>query len=164
MDKNGRVNDFDFLFGSWTVTHRRLKERLVGCEDWEEFGGTCMAYPILGGAGNVDDNVVDLPAGRYRASSFRSFDTTSGTWAIWWLDQRNPHAVDVPVIGSFRDGVGKFLASDTLNGRPITVRFQWSDTQSELPIWEQAFSVDGGSIWETNWVMQFQRRLDGGRS
>jgi hypothetical protein len=23
--------------------------------------------------------------------------------------------------------------------------------------WEQAFSADGGKIWETNWIMEFVR-------
>jgi hypothetical protein len=157
MNNSGQLTDFDFLFGSWTVEHRRLKERLVGCDDWEQFDGTCTAYPILGGAGNVDDNIVELPGGSYRASSIRSFDAAARTWAIWWLDQRNPHALDVPVVGTFNDGVGEFYANDTLDDQPITVRFQWSDTQSDSPRWDQAFSADAGITWETNWIMQFCR-------
>jgi hypothetical protein len=158
MKNSGQSTDFDFLFGNWNVEHRRLKERLVGCDDCEEFGGRCTAYPILAGAGNVDDNVVELPTGNYRASSIRSFDGAAGTWAIWWLDQRNPHALDVPVVGAFRDGVGEFYANDTLDGKPIGVRFQWSDTQSDSPRWDQAFSADAGVTWETNWTMQFHRQ------
>jgi hypothetical protein len=158
MQNSGRSTDFDFLFGSWTVEHRRLKERLVGCDDWEEFGGTCDAYSILGGAANVDDNVVELPVGTYRASSIRSFDAATETWAIWWLDQRNPHSLDVPVVGAFREGVGEFHANDILNGKPIRVRFQWSDTQSSSPQWDQAFSADGGVTWESNWTMHFHRQ------
>jgi hypothetical protein len=32
------ARDFDFLHGSWRIEHRRLKERLAGCGEWEEFG------------------------------------------------------------------------------------------------------------------------------
>ena len=32
------MNDFDFLAGTWSVQHRRLKERLSGCDVWEAFG------------------------------------------------------------------------------------------------------------------------------
>ena len=32
--------DFDFLVGDWQVGHRRLRKRLVGSQDWDEFGGT----------------------------------------------------------------------------------------------------------------------------
>src|SRR5207244_8679775 len=56
-------NDFDFLFGRWRVHHRRLRERLAGCNEWQEFDGTSVAQPILGGLGNIDDNLLNLPAG-----------------------------------------------------------------------------------------------------
>ena len=29
------MNDFDFLHGTWTVHHRRLRDRMVGSDDWE---------------------------------------------------------------------------------------------------------------------------------
>jgi len=46
------VQDFDFYMGSWRIHHRRLKERLAGKDEWEEFEGTSVAWPLLGGAGN----------------------------------------------------------------------------------------------------------------
>jgi len=49
--------DFDFEIGSWRVKHRRLKERLSNCEEWEEFDGTANMRTLLGGNGNVEDNV-----------------------------------------------------------------------------------------------------------
>jgi hypothetical protein len=60
-------------------------------------------------------------------------------------------------VGRFADGVGTFLADDTLRGQPIRVRFRWSDTATPIPCWEQAFSPDGGDSWEINWVMRFTR-------
>ena len=86
------VHDFDFLFGTWRVRHRRLVERLVGSDEWQAFEGTCTAWPILGGAGNIDDNVLELPAGTYRAISLRTYDPAANAWSIWWLDGRSPRA------------------------------------------------------------------------
>ncbi len=149
--------DFDFEIGHWRVKHRRLKERLCGCQDWEEFGGTSHMAPILGGEGNVEDNVIDLPGGTIRAVALRSFDQSSGTWAIWWLTSAAPRQLDVPVIGRFADGVGAFTADDVLRGRPVRVRFLWLQTDTPSPRWEQAFSADGGATWETNWTMAFER-------
>ena len=151
------THDFDFLFGSWTVRHRRLKARLAGCPDWEEFRGTSTFWPLLGGAGNVDDNVLELPGGTYRAATFRSFDPKTGQWAIWWMDGRNPHALDTPMKGGFANGVGTFFADDTLGGKPIKVRFLWTSSGPDIARWEQAFSPDGGHSWETNWEMDFTR-------
>jgi len=102
---------------------------------------------------------VNFPGGAYRAIAVRSFDAAKGTWAIWWLDHRSPHHLDVPVIGRFVNGRGEFLADDTFEGHPIKVRFLWLDTDTEHPRWEQAFSPDGGATWETNWCMRFTRAL-----
>lgn len=149
--------DFDFQQGRWRVRHRRLKARLAGCTEWEEFDGTSEQRPILGGTGNVEDNLLHLPTGEYRAVALRSFDAASGTWAIWWLDSRNPHSLDVPVIGRFENGVGTFMADDTHEDRPIRLRFLWLGRDTATPRWEQAMSDDGGASWETNWVMDFTR-------
>ncbi|HYF65557.1 MAG TPA: hypothetical protein VD886_22205 [Herpetosiphonaceae bacterium] len=148
--------DFDFALGDWHVRHRRLKERLAGCDEWVEFAGSMSTAAVLGGYGNVEDNVLDLPDGQYRAVALRSFDRASGQWSIWWLDGRFPGQLDVPVVGSFAQGVGTFYADGTLNGRPIKVRFIWRAAAGQ-PRWEQAFSADGGATWETNWVMDFFR-------
>ena len=149
--------DFDFLFGRWQVRHRRLIERLAGSDEWQEFEGCCTATPLLGGLGNLDDNIIQLPTGEYRAASLRSFDAQHKQWAIWWLDARNPHRLDVPVIGGFSQGVGTFYAEDSFNGQPIRVRFRWTNTRSPSPQWEQAFSSDAGKTWEINWTMRFVR-------
>ncbi|AUH64709.1 DUF1579 domain-containing protein [Paracoccus zhejiangensis] len=150
-------SDFDFEFGRWHVRHRRLRERLVGCEEWDEFSGTSEARPVLGGNGNIEDNLIHFPDGAYRAIAIRAFDPANESWAIWWLSSASPHQLDVPVIGRFKDGVGSFYAEDKLQGRPITVRFLWLNTESGSPRWEQAMSADGGATWETNWVMEFER-------
>ncbi len=105
----------------------------------------------------MDDNVLEMPAGTYRAVTIRSFNPKEGTWSIWWLDSRNPGSLDVPVVGRFSNGVGTFLADDSLNGKPIQVRFEWILTRPDKPRWEQAFSPDAGKTWETNWTMDFTR-------
>jgi hypothetical protein len=150
-------HDFDFFFGSWSVRHRQLAERLNDCDRWREFGGTCKTVPSLGGYGNIDDNILDSPGGSYRAVTLRSFDPATGKWAIWWLDGRHPHRLDVPMIGAFENGVGTFHADDEFQGAPIKVRFLWSRITSTSCCWEQAFSGDGGENWETNWIMDFER-------
>jgi hypothetical protein len=152
-----RADDFDFIIGDWRVHHRRLKERLVGCTAWVEFEGTSTARKILGGSGNIDDNLLDLPEGAYRATTLRSFDPATDLWSIWWLDGRRPHQLDTPVVGRFENGTGLFYADDTFDGLPIKVRFTWFTFAADKARWEQAFSDDDGKVWETNWTMTFTR-------
>lgn len=151
------ARDFDFLLGAWRVRHRRLIQRLAGCDDWAEFDGDSTTQPTLGGAGNIEDNLIRLPEGDYRAIAIRSYDAASAAWAIWWLDGRAPHQLDVPVVGRFENGNGTFLADDMFEGRPIKVRFLWRQGDRTSCRWEQAFSDDGGKSWETNWIMDFSR-------
>ncbi|HEY0063010.1 MAG TPA: DUF1579 domain-containing protein [Telluria sp.] len=148
--------DFDFFVGTWRIAHRQLKQRLAASNTWLEFGGSCVTSALLGGAGNVDDNVIDHPSGSYRAVTLRAFDAASASWSIWWLDGRFPTRVDVPMVGRFEQGKGVFYADDTFDGRPIRVRFLWQ-ADTDRPRWEQAFSADGGETWETNWIMDFSR-------
>lgn len=149
--------DFDFYIGSWRVRHRRLKDRLVGSTTWEEFDGRCIVTKLLGGFANLDDTMLEMPSGTYRALALRAFDPKTSTWSIWWLDSRDPRSLGVPVVGRFEDGEGTFLANETLSAQPIVVRFRWTRVHSPSPHWEQAFSADGGRTWEVNWTMDFQR-------
>lgn len=154
MNQDG-AGDFDFFHGEWRVQHRRLKRRLADCNEWETFGGRSRVLPLLGGLGNVDDNLIDLPAGAYRAVTLRAFDPHARTWSIWWLDGRAPARLDTAMVGAFEGGAGRFFADDVFEGRPIRVRFL--STPGVAPRWEQAFSADGGVSWETNWFMDFTR-------
>jgi hypothetical protein len=151
-------HDFDFLFGDWNVFHRRLNGRLVGASEWTTFEGRSVARPILGGLGNIDENVVSLPSGPYEAMTLRLFDDATKRWSIWWIDGRFPRMDDSPMRGGFADGVGTFYGDDVHDGTPVLVRFVWTVTDPAAPRWEQAFSIDGGATWEVNWVNRFERR------
>ena len=151
--------DFDFIIGDWTVSHRRLNERLCGCTTWTDFRGRSSTRKILEGFGNLEDNILYLPTGEVRAAAIRSYDSATRAWAIWWLDGRAPHNLDAPVIGSFSDDIGKFYANDFLDGKPIKVRFLRKKISANTANWEQAFSNDSGASWETNWTMEFTRSV-----
>lgn len=150
-------HDFDFLVGDWSVKHRRLRDRLAGSSEWEEFNGKLSCHKILGGMGNSDQNFLELPGDYYHAMTVRTFEPKNKEWSIWWFDGRYPGSLDPPVKGQFVDGVGTFLAKDNYQGIPIMVRFMWSARDAKAPRWEQAFSKDDGTTWETNWIMVFNK-------
>jgi hypothetical protein len=153
--RDGRA-DFDWFAGRWAVSHRKLRRRLADDTHWDEFAGQCELRPMVGGLANVDDNILEPPTGPYRAATLRLFDPATRLWSIWWIDGRAP-GLDTPVRGRFENGVGTFLADETWEGRPIVVRFIWSEITERSARWEQAFSTDAGASWETNWIMRFDR-------
>ena len=159
MHAIGTAHDFDFLFGRWAVHNRRLRRRLAGSSEWEEFAAEHVARPLLDGMGNEDEFRTDHDGGMI-GMSFRFFDPKTRLWSIYWADSRRCGRLDPPVVGSFADGIGMFEGIDTLEGKPIRVRFVWSQVETAEPRWEQAFSADGGQTWETNWIMEFSPAED----
>ncbi len=155
MPETSAVNAFAFQTGCWQVRHRKLRTRLSGDSRWVEFGGTCQAWEILAGTGNLDDHWLDDPEGAYAAATVRRLEP-DGNWAIWWIDSRRAD-LDSAMLGGFEDGIGLFYGTDTLDGKRIDVRFSWSEIATDSARWEQAFSPDQGNSWETNWVMDFLR-------
>ena len=151
------ASDFDFFFGNWTVRNRYLGERLRGSDQWEEFEATSEARPLPGVLGNEDEFRTEALGG-FVGMSFRFFDPEAKRWSIYWADSRRPGVLDPPVFGAFANGSGVFEGTDVLAGKPILVRFTWTEVDTGAPRWEQAFSADGGESWELNWVMEFTRR------
>ena len=152
--KETGVHDFDFLVGTWHVANRRLKVRHAGSSDWDEFPGHNTMRTILGGLGNVDE--IAFPTKGWSGFTLRLFDPQSRQWSIYWVNSRDG-IMQPPVVGTFDDRIGKFYCDDVDEGRPIRVRYIWSQITSHSAHWEQAFSLDGGATWETNWVMELRR-------
>jgi hypothetical protein len=151
------AQDWQWLEGNWDVWHERLRERLAGSNTWDKFGGKSNCWLTLGGLGTIDDNLLYLPKGRYRALGVRAFDPATSKWAIWWLDGRTAGKLDPPVRGAFSASEGEFQGPDVYQGTPVTVRFRWHDIHGNRPHWDQAFSADSGRNWEINWRNYFSR-------
>ena len=154
-ENDGR-NDFDFLTGNWKVHHKLLKGRLKGSTEWDEFEGTCVDKKILNGLGNFDEVVMHTKTGTFNAVAMRLFDINSHEWSIYWAAGTSG-MLDVPMVGGFKDGRGEFYSQEVFEGRHIFCRFTWSKITANSCQWEQAFSIDGGKTWETNWMNTFER-------
>jgi hypothetical protein len=150
------AHDFDFLVGEWRVYHRYLRVK-ENSREWVDVEGTMSHRPLMGGSANMEEHTIHVPNGPNRAIALRSYDPKASHWSIWWLDGRAPHAIDSPVQGRFEKGVGTFYGDTTIDGKPMRVRFIWSQITHTSARWEQAFSADSGKTWEINWIMEFRR-------
>jgi hypothetical protein len=151
------ASDFDFLLGDWKVRHRRLAQRLVGSNEWEEYAGTTHCQAILGGIANFNDSIVHRSGATYRSLGLRAFDPNTKVWTDWSLDGRNPTRVTVDGVGQFANRIGTFFADDTYDGKPVRVRGTFRPLTDGSAQWQQAYSADGGRTWETNYVMHYTR-------
>jgi hypothetical protein len=151
-----RNTDFDFLAGSWIGRQRRLVKALSDCDDWYEFDATLdMAVHL---DGNATFDVLRSPERGLEGLTLRLYSPDEQVWRIWWASAASGGRLDEPVVGRFEGSVGIFECDDTYEGRPIRVRYRWSDVDTEHPRWEQSFSPDGGQTWEVNWTGVFTRR------
>jgi len=151
--EDGR-RDFHFLYGRWSVEHRRLTARGVGADDWEVFHGSAFCQGLMGGLCNIDEN--DFPECGLQGVSFRTFDIEARQWGIYWVNSRTG-ALQAPVFGRFQHGIGLFFGDDVDGDRPVKVVYRWDRITSASAHWTQAFSYDDGETWETNWTMAFTR-------
>jgi hypothetical protein len=96
------MNDFDFLHGTWAISHRRLRERMVASTDWESFDGVARCAPILGGVGNFDQTW--MPSRDMIGSTLRLFDRSTDLWSIYWASSATGR-LETPIVGTFHNGV-----------------------------------------------------------
>lgn len=157
-ERDGRT-DFDFFLGRWHVHNRRLRERLKGATDWEEFAGTTVARKVLGGLGNVDEITFERASGRLEGMTVRLYDPSTQEWSLYWADSVGG-SLQTPMIGGFKDGRGEFYAQEIFENQHVLSRFIWSHITASSCRWEQALSVDGGQSWEINWIMEFNREKE----
>lgn len=155
-EQDGR-KDFDFILGNWKVHNRRLRERLKGSTEWEEFEGELSTQPILGGLGNLEIVSMERGGRHIDGLTLRIYNPGSGQWSIYWADSIGA-ALLAPMVGSFKDGRGEFYDQELFEGKRIYSRFIWSDITPTSCKWAQAFSEDGGKTWETNWTTELTRK------
>jgi hypothetical protein len=144
-------HDFDFEIGTWHTHLRRLVRPLSGSSEWVEYEGTSVVRRVWNGRANLVELVVDGPAGHIEALSLRLYDTQSRRWSLNF-SATGSGTLGTPSVGSFADGRGEFFSEETFAGRPVLVRFVITPTGVDVCRFEQAFSVDGGKTWETNWI------------
>ena len=155
MTRDGQ-KDFDFLTGTWKIRNRRLRERLKGSTQWDEFDATVVVRPAWGGCANVDEYEGHAPFGLIQGMTVRLYDAAAGQWRLYWAN-RATGVFDAPMIGRFENGCGEFHNQELHEGRAVYARFVWSDITATTCRWEQALSPDGGKTWETNWIMEMTR-------
>jgi len=147
-------HDFDFFHGEWRVRHRRRTDFLDPDSGWEEFPATSRCWSLFDGAANIDE--LDVPSQEWKGLTLRLYDRETEQWSLNWSSSRSGKLFP-PVTGRFEGERGEFHGDDTHDGKEVRVRFVWSGISDTTARWEQAFSVDDGETWVTNWFMDFGR-------
>jgi uncharacterized protein YciI len=145
------ARDFDWNIGRWKTHLRRLKGALTGSTTWVEYNGTSVVHGFLGNRANLVELSVEGPAGKIEGLLLRLYNPETRQWSMHFANIAGGELTP-PLVGGFKNARGEFHADDTLNGRPIKVRFVISEVTRNSARFEQAFSADGGKTWEVNWI------------
>ncbi|PWT71311.1 MAG: hypothetical protein C5B59_18375 [Bacteroidetes bacterium] len=154
--KNSSEKDFDFFFGNWKDSGKRLKTRLSGSHEWIDFTATLNCDKILQGYGNCEPFHAMVGGKDFEAYTLRLFDVKTKLWSIYYA---NPNFVTLanPQVGSFEGDIGWFYSKDIWNGKKIIIVYKWDKSNPEKPTMSQAFSTDNGRTWEWNLEQSFER-------
>jgi hypothetical protein len=152
-------HDFDPLLGSWKYHLKRRLHPLTGSTTWIELNGTGVCYKVWDGGAQLDTFEADGSTGHIEGLTLRLYNPQSHQWRLYWANSKIG-ILDPPQVGEFKNGQGEFFAQDTINGKTILIRFDWTNMTTNSPHFEQSFSDDGGKTWEVNWITDQTRIPD----
>lgn len=152
-------HDFDPLLGSWKYHLRRLQHPLSGSKEWVDLEGTGACYKVWDDRAQLDTIEVDGGGTHIEGLTLRLYNPASHQWRLYWANSRIG-VLDPPQVGEFQNGRGDFYTQDTISGKTILIRYDWTHLVSNAPHFEQSFSDDGGTSWETNWITDQMRTGD----
>jgi hypothetical protein len=150
-------HDFDFNFGTWKTSMKRLQHPLTGSTTWVELNGTVVVRKVWDGRAQLEEVEADGPAGHFEDLGLFLYSPEAHQWSLNFANSKVGVLELPPTIGEFTDGRGVFYDQETLNGRAIMVRIIWSDITPDSHKFEQAFSDDGGKTWEPNVIATLTR-------
>src|ERR1041384_7694083 len=149
-DERDGSRDFDPLLGRWKFHLKRRLNPLTGSNTWVDLEGTGHCQKLWDGA-LVETAIFDGNGQHIEGAVVRVYNPQSRQWRLYWVN-RKAGVMDPPQIGEFKDGHGEFIAQDTVDGKTILVKFDWSKLETKSPHFEQSYSADGGKTWEVNWI------------
>ncbi len=150
------IQNFDFLIGKWRVLNRRLKDRLINCNEWIEFHAEMETKSILNGLALMDEMKSSHFGDYFIGLSIRMVNPETNIWTIYWADTSNSeNYLKEQVTGEFKNGIGVFFGHELYKGKEVKLRFTWKKPSTNTAFWEQAYYDEKKNVWETNWTMLF---------
>ena len=150
-------HDFDFESGRWKIAWRQLQHPLSASHVWIVKSGLVhIARPLWAGAAlaQLED---EQPRPHFLGLMVHLYDEQSHQWKVYWGDGSSGD-MDPPLIGGFKNGRGEFLGHDTIGGKPVLVRVEYSRITASSFRAEQFLSADDGKSWEATLIQDFSRQ------
>ena len=154
-DRDGS-HDFDFQTGHWRIHNGRLSRAYRGARSGRP--SRRPRRPSCSARTRQHRSLLTVVLAA--SSGCRSASSFGARGVEYLLGDNRVDRLLPPVVGLFHRDVGVFYGRQELDGRrtgPVHVVF---DHHPNGARWEQAFSPDDGTTWESNWVMTLTRELE----
>ena len=150
---HGGARDFDFLYGTWRVSHPRV---YYGTSRSNQIlDGRVTVRPLARGQVVADYDIVRADSVRLSGLELMLYDARTKQWAIH--DAPSDSALLEPAYGHFDGNDGLFYGERELGGRRTPVRVSWGMRGLDHVAWAWSYSLDGGATWAQHWRMDLSR-------
>lgn len=152
----GGSHDFDFNFGTWHTSIRRLVEDPSGRSRWADYSGTVTVRKALDGNADIEELEAAGTMGQLSFLNVRLFNADTGQWSLNAADG-SAASLSQPMFGGFNNRSGTFYDQESIGGRVVLVRQMFFDITPSSYSFQQAISSDGGVTWKPNFVANLVR-------
>jgi hypothetical protein len=153
--RDGR-HDFDFNVGTWKTHIKRILDPFSSAGQFVELNGTVAVRKVWDGRAQLEEIEADGPNGHWEGMTLFLYNPTASQWSQSFVNSQSG-VLNSPLIGSFKDGRGELIASDTFKDRSILVRGVWSDIKPDSHHFEESYSDDGGKTWAPAFIAELKR-------
>jgi hypothetical protein len=150
------AHDFDFALGTWRTHIQSLEKPLTGSYSWESMEGTKVSRTLWSGRAQWEEIEATGTGGRIEGGTLVIYNPEAHQWTQTFVSSDG--VIGTPLVGEFKNGVGRFFAPESFNGRTVLARATWSEITRASYRYEAAFSDDGGRSWETHFVAHLERK------
>ncbi len=154
--KRDHQHDFDFEFGTWKAHLKRMLHPLSGSHTWVRLSGTSIVRKVWDGRANLGEIELGNERSHIEGLSLRLYNPQSHQWSLYFANSK-AGSLGTPTVGQFNNGRGEFFDNEDFQGKPVRVRFVFTNITPHSFRYEQSFSPDGGKTWEVNWIASFTR-------
>ena len=148
---SGHERDFDFNVGAWNTSIRAVLDPLKSPGAWSGLHGTHVVRRVWDDWANLGQLEVDGPQGHMEFLALRLYDRKTQQWRVYFANGANGR-LDPPMIGTFADGVGRFVGLERVDGKTVLMRNKWFDITSHSCRQDWSLSTDGGKTWIPTWI------------
>lgn len=144
-------HDFDFNVGVW---HTHIKRTLDPSDEGSatiELNGMVTTRKVWGGRALLEEIEADGPKGHWEGLSLFLYNPAAHQWGQYFINSKMGE-LNSPLVGEFHDGRGDLYAQDTMNGKPILVRGEWTVMGPNAHRYQESYSYDGGATWKTAFI------------